>query len=95
MDNYTYCKIQNFFHKFLTLQWCDALEELLQCPVCLDTSQDIQVQCINGHHICNQCRQQLQICPVCKSPFIATRNLVVEQLSAKLHDIKVQFSLFL
>ncbi|KMQ91655.1 e3 ubiquitin-protein ligase sinah, partial [Lasius niger] len=69
--------------------WCDALEELLQCPVCLDTTQGTKVQCINGHHICNPCRVQLQICPICKSSFIDTRNLAVEQLAAKLHDIKL------
>lgn len=73
----------------IRIMWCDALEELLQCPVCLDISQDIQVQCTNGHHICNQCRLQLQVCPICKCAFIITRNLVVEQLSAKLHDIKL------
>jgi len=75
-------------------QWCDTLEELLQCPVCLDTTQGIKCQCINGHHICFQCKNQLQICPVCKSNFITTRNLAVEQLTAKLQDMKVKFSFF-
>ncbi|XP_050460112.1 uncharacterized protein LOC126856001 [Cataglyphis hispanica] len=73
----------------IRVMWCDALEELLQCPVCLDTAQGTKVQCINGHHICNQCRTQLQICPICKCSFIVTRNLVAEQLSAKLEDIKL------
>ncbi|GAB1866758.1 Tyrosine kinase receptor Cad96Ca [Camponotus japonicus] len=73
----------------IRVKWCNALEELLQCPVCLDISQSIQVQCTNGHHICEWCRLRLKVCAVCKSSFIATRNLVVEQLSAKLHDIKL------
>ncbi|KAM0737162.1 putative E3 ubiquitin-protein ligase sinah [Formica fusca] len=73
----------------IRVMWCDALEELLQCPVCLDTAQGVKVQCTNGHHICNQCRIQLQICPICKCSFIVTRNLVAEQLSAKLQEIKL------
>ncbi|XP_072742491.1 uncharacterized protein [Anoplolepis gracilipes] len=73
----------------IRVMWCDALEELLQCPVCLDISQGHKVQCVNGHHICNPCRLKLQICPICKSSFIVTRNLVVEQLSALLLDIKL------
>lgn len=73
----------------IRVMWCDALEELLQCPVCLDTTQGTKVQCVNGHHICNPCRIQLQICPICKSPFINTRNLAVEQLAVKLNDIKL------
>ncbi|XP_011863568.1 PREDICTED: uncharacterized protein LOC105559681 isoform X2 [Vollenhovia emeryi] len=71
------------------MEWCDALEELLQCPVCLEVSQGVKVQCLNGHHICNACRVQLQVCPICKSQFIGTRNLAVEQISAKLQDIKL------
>ncbi|KYQ57659.1 putative E3 ubiquitin-protein ligase sinah, partial [Trachymyrmex zeteki] len=71
------------------LQWCDVLEELLQCPVCLEATQGVKVQCVNGHHICNACRVQLQVCPICKSAFIGTRNLAVEQISAKLQDIKL------
>ncbi|KYN00365.1 putative E3 ubiquitin-protein ligase sinah, partial [Cyphomyrmex costatus] len=71
------------------LQWCDILEELLQCPVCLEATQGIKDQCVNGHHICNPCRVQLQVCPICKSAFIGTRNLAVEQISAKLQDIKL------
>ncbi|XP_012529543.1 uncharacterized protein LOC105832819 [Monomorium pharaonis] len=73
----------------IRVMWCDALEELLQCPVCLEASQGVKVQCINGHHICNQCRIQLHICPICKSSFMETRNLAVEQISAKLEDIKI------
>lgn len=69
--------------------WCDTLEELLQCPVCLEASQGVKVQCTNGHHICNTCRVQLQMCPICKSSFMGTRNLAVEQMSAKLQDIKL------
>ncbi|XP_024878736.1 uncharacterized protein LOC112459066 [Temnothorax curvispinosus] len=73
----------------IRVMWCDALEELLQCPVCLEATQGVKVQCVNGHHICNPCRVQLQVCPICKSPFMGTRNLAVEQISAKLQDIKL------
>ncbi|XP_018397879.1 PREDICTED: uncharacterized protein LOC108775914 [Cyphomyrmex costatus] len=75
----------------IRVMWCDILEELLQCPVCLEATQGIKDQCVNGHHICNPCRVQLQVCPICKSAFIGTRNLAVEQISAKLQDIKVWF----
>ncbi|KAL0112156.1 hypothetical protein PUN28_011917 [Cardiocondyla obscurior] len=73
----------------IRVMWCDTLEELLQCPVCLDISQVIKIQCVNGHHICNTCRMQLDTCPICKAHFIGTRNLAVEQLSAKFEDIKL------
>ncbi|KAL6260640.1 hypothetical protein P5V15_008160 [Pogonomyrmex californicus] len=73
----------------IRVMWCDTLEELLQCPVCLEASQGVKVQCTNGHHICNPCRTQLQMCPICKSSFLPTRNLAVEQISAKLSDIKL------
>ncbi|KAG5312349.1 SINAL ligase, partial [Acromyrmex insinuator] len=73
----------------IRVMWCDVLEELLQCPVCLEATQGVKVQCVNGHHICNACRVQLHVCPICKSAFIGTRNLAVEQISAKLQDIKL------
>ncbi|XP_018349450.1 PREDICTED: uncharacterized protein LOC108752831 [Trachymyrmex septentrionalis] len=73
----------------IRVMWCDVLEELLQCPVCLEATQGVKVQCINGHHICNVCRVQLHVCPICKSTFLGTRNLAVEQISAKLQDIKL------
>ncbi|XP_077263961.1 uncharacterized protein LOC143898389 [Temnothorax americanus] len=68
--------------------WCDALEDMLKCPVCLEVAQGVKIQCVNGHHICNPCRVRLQVCPMCKSPFTGTRNLAVEQISTKLQDIK-------
>lgn len=95
-----YCMISYYIDEYIFydsncgLQWCDALEELLQCPVCLDTAQGMKYQCVNGHHICSQCKMQLHICPICKSQFIGTRNLAVEQITAKLQDIKVEFFFF-
>lgn len=75
-----------------SLQWCDTLEELLQCPVCLEATQGMKIQCVNGHHVCKACKDQLNgVCPICKSSFMGIRNLAVEQISAKLEDIKVWF----
>ncbi|XP_071638215.1 uncharacterized protein [Temnothorax longispinosus] len=82
-------KIRSITMEEIRVMWCDALEELLQCPVCLEATQGVKVQCVNGHHICNPCRVQLQVCPICKSSFMGTRNLAVEQISAKLQDIKL------
>ncbi|XP_014483241.1 PREDICTED: E3 ubiquitin-protein ligase sina isoform X2 [Dinoponera quadriceps] len=73
-----------------TQAWCDALEELLQCPVCLETTPTgTKHQCVNGHHICVACKEQVHSCPLCKSQFINTRNLAVEHITAKLEEIKL------
>ncbi|XP_011139628.1 putative E3 ubiquitin-protein ligase SINAT1 isoform X2 [Harpegnathos saltator] len=73
----------------IRFMWCDTLEELLQCPVCLETTPNTKNQCVNGHHICTTCKTQVSSCPLCKSQFINTRNLAVEHISAKLEEIKL------
>ncbi|KAF2887615.1 hypothetical protein ILUMI_18558, partial [Ignelater luminosus] len=60
--------------------WPD-MEELLQCPVCLDIPvPGIVEQCRHGHHICANCKKQVESCPLCKCDFHGTRNFVVEEL---------------
>ncbi|KAF5269209.1 hypothetical protein FQR65_LT02510 [Abscondita terminalis] len=67
------------------IQWgWPEIEELLQCPVCLDipaSGPGVTVeQCIHGHHICFNCKVQVENCPLCKCAFHGTRNFVVEEL---------------
>uniref|UniRef100_A0A1B6LL98 RING-type domain-containing protein n=1 Tax=Graphocephala atropunctata TaxID=36148 RepID=A0A1B6LL98_9HEMI len=49
------------------------LLELATCPICLGTLQSNTTLCINGHPICVECRQNLQICPTCRDPFSNVR----------------------
>ncbi|KAK4879117.1 hypothetical protein RN001_007263 [Aquatica leii] len=67
------------------VQWgWPEIEELLQCPICLDipaTGPGLTVeQCIHGHHICYSCKTKVENCPLCKCSFHGTRNFVVEEL---------------
>ncbi|XP_021890361.1 E3 ubiquitin-protein ligase RGLG2 [Carica papaya] len=40
------------------------------CPICLSNSKDMAFGC--GHQTCCECGQELQLCPICRSP-IETR----------------------
>ncbi|XP_066595312.1 E3 ubiquitin-protein ligase SIAH1B-like [Prorops nasuta] len=75
----------------LRYKWCDIIEELLQCPVCLELPQNQKIifQCVNGHHVCNFCTQELERCPICQGQLLSTRNIIAEQLCSKFEDIKV------
>lgn len=75
----------------LLMQWgWPDMEELLQCPVCLDIPvPGIVEQCRHGHHICANCKKQVESCPLCKCEFHGTRNFVVEELIRHFDVLKV------
>ncbi|XP_015122455.1 E3 ubiquitin-protein ligase sina [Diachasma alloeum] len=73
----------------LRAHWCDDLEELLECPVCLDLLKGKVFQCIQGHDVCQYCKKSLDMCPVCKSAFSESRNWTVEKIVAKFEEIKL------
>ncbi|KAK2586895.1 hypothetical protein KPH14_009832 [Odynerus spinipes] len=68
-------------------KWCDILESLLECPVCCEIPESYIYQCKSGHHICQNCRYKLAICPICGFDFSYTRNYLAEALSVSLKDI--------
>ncbi|XP_066992179.2 uncharacterized protein [Anabrus simplex] len=43
-----------------------AVLQLLECPVCLDTVPPPAYQCCNGHVLCGACRSRAERCPVCR-----------------------------
>ena len=58
-----------------------ALEDCLECPVCLDVPDSAPVyQCENGHIVCKNCHSQLVECPPCRAPMGAMRSLLAEKL---------------
>ncbi|XP_011311758.1 E3 ubiquitin-protein ligase SIAH1B-like isoform X2 [Fopius arisanus] len=73
----------------LRAYWCHELEELMECPVCLDVPQGSIYQCIEGHDICQYCKKIVDMCPICKKPFNEGRNYTVEKIIAKFQDIKL------
>lgn len=70
-------------------KWCEFVENLLECPVCLEISQSHIYQCYSGHNICKNCRFKIQICPTCKQYISDTRNYVAEALSVHFEDIMI------
>lgn len=60
-----YDRIKNI----IQLQWCNDLEEILQCPVCFERPVKPIYQCNFGHHICSVCRGQITICPMCQKTY--------------------------
>ena len=67
----------------------EAVAEILECPVCLQTIKDPPVfLCTNGHELCNKCREPLKakgkLCPVCQGELLDVRNRAVEKLLEKL-----------
>lgn len=62
----------------------EFLVSLLECPVCFGYMMPPIMQCSRGHLICNQCRNKLNVCPVCRVPLSNIRNLAMEKVGSKL-----------
>ena len=74
----------------------DLCDEILQCPVCLETIKDPPVfLCEKGHGLCYSCRDQIKAqgkpCPVCKGKLIDARNWAVEKMLEKLPKTKCKY----
>ena len=64
----------------------EYIRDLLECPVCTDTIKSVPVyQCTNGHVICKDCILKLDSCPICRSDSTLARNLMLEQIIAKIY----------
>ena len=57
-------------------------DPFLECPVCLELFSSPVYQCHGGHLICNNCINNLRLCPVCRRrlPDAKIRNLAVEEI---------------
>ena len=66
------------------------MEELLECPVCLDMMARPKkiYHCCNGHIICGPCKDNPEVscCPTCRVEFTPgnlSRNIIAEKLAEK------------
>ncbi|PSN33464.1 hypothetical protein C0J52_24443 [Blattella germanica] len=73
-------KLETFVPGMSLVAENDILKEL-ECPVCLELMQPPILLCKNGHSVCNQCRRSMDKCPICRSEFVDTRNVIAENLS--------------
>ncbi|XP_050315275.1 uncharacterized protein LOC126749611 [Anthonomus grandis grandis] len=63
----------------------DMLREL-ECPVCYEYMLPPIYQCINGHSICESCKDRpIKVCPKCTGQIRDTRNFALEKLTAKIN----------
>merc|ERR1712112_247767 len=70
------------------------LEEVLKCPVCLDTCRpSLQIwQCLEGHIVCESCisSPELVTCPQCRLSLDGnvSRSRVLEEMAMRLFPQK-------
>jgi len=71
------------------------LQELLHCPICMDTVRGRVQQCRMGHIFCAECVARMPnsiefVCPLCRirqSRFVLARSLVSERLASLLGEM--------
>ena len=62
------------------------IKDLSECPVCIEAIKSAPIhQCANGHVICKNCISKLDSCPICRSDSTLARNLMFEQIIAKIY----------
>ena len=57
----------------------------LECPVCIEYMRPPITLCVNGHNICNTCKQRVPDCPTCRQQFLNTRNVALEELATEMN----------
>ena len=64
----------------------EFISDLSECPVCIEAIRSAPIhQCTNGHVICKNCILKLENCPICRSDSKLARNLMLEQIIAKIY----------
>ena len=64
----------------------EYIKDLSECPVCIEAIKSAPIhQCTNGHVICKNCILKLESCPICRSDSKLARNLMLEQIIAKIY----------
>jgi len=59
------------------------LQNLFECPVCIEISLPPIYQCPAGHIVCKECKGKVRgICPQCRMPLGNIRNRAMEQLAS-------------
>ncbi|XP_047309218.1 putative E3 ubiquitin-protein ligase SINAT1 [Impatiens glandulifera] len=60
----------------------NAVNELLECPVCLNIMYPPIHQCPNGHTICFQCKAKVEnCCPICRQELGNIRCVALEKVA--------------
>ena len=57
----------------------------LECPVCMEYMRPPITLCVNGHNICNICKQRVQNCPTCRQQLLNTRNVALEKVATEMN----------
>lgn len=60
------------------------MEEIIkefECPVCTHYMVEEIIVCSQGHSLCKKCKDNVILCPICKSPFGASRNFSFENVA--------------
>ncbi|KAL7303575.1 hypothetical protein TKK_0003732 [Trichogramma kaykai] len=70
------------------LQLAQEAEKVTECPLCLEPVRE-NVQCRTGHIICKDCRQKVDQCPSCRSPYVGTKCFLVDEVTQKLDSVKI------
>ena len=60
-----------------------ALDEVLECPVCMQYMVPPIKMCTNGHNICSKCKENVRCCPTCRAEFSGTRNVALEHIARR------------
>jgi len=60
-----------------------SLLNQLECRVCMEYMRPPITMCVNGHNICNICKQKVPHCPTCRQQFLNTRNVALEELATE------------
>jgi E3 ubiquitin-protein ligase SIAH1 len=57
----------------------------LRCSLCTEYMRPPITLCVNGHNICNTCKQEVPDCPTCEQQFLDTRNFALENLATEVN----------
>lgn len=57
-----------------------SILSFLECPICFVIISPPAHQCPLGHLICYRCREEIERCPVCRTPFARDRSLLADQI---------------
>jgi len=75
--------VMGALHAFNSVQ--QILLSELECPVCMEYMKPPITLCVNGHNICNTCKQKIPHCPTCEQQFLNTRNVALEKVAIELN----------
>ncbi|XP_021913702.1 E3 ubiquitin-protein ligase sina-like [Zootermopsis nevadensis] len=65
-------------------QVTESLQNVLECPVCLEYMVPPITMCASGHSVCQACKPRLHGCPTCRRPLLGIRNFALESLASSL-----------